>query len=49
VKCVLLISDNHGVARVVAALIANDIINAVTENICGFTLAFVAPLSSEQN
>jgi hypothetical protein len=44
-----LITDNYGVARVVAALISNNIINAVTENICGFTLAFVAPLSSEQN
>jgi hypothetical protein len=49
VKCVLLIADNYGVARVVATLIANNIINAVTQNICGFTLAFVAPLSSEQN
>jgi hypothetical protein len=37
------------VARVIAALIADNIINAVTENICGFSLAFIAPLSSEQN
>jgi hypothetical protein len=44
-----LITDNHGVARVIAALIADNVINAVTENICGFTLAFVAPLSSKQN
>jgi hypothetical protein len=49
VKCVLLITDNHGVASVIAALIADNIINAVSENICGFSLAFIAPLSSEQN
>jgi hypothetical protein len=37
------------VTRIVSALITNNIINAVTENIRGFTLAFVAPLSAKKN
>jgi hypothetical protein len=32
---------------VVAALVANNIINAITQQVGSFTLAFVAPLSAE--
>jgi hypothetical protein len=48
VECILLISDDNCVSCVVAALIANNIINAITEQIGGFTLAFVAPLSAKK-
>jgi hypothetical protein len=33
---------------VIAALIANYIINAIAQQIGGFTLAFVAPLSAKK-
>jgi hypothetical protein len=36
------------VTCVVAALIANYIINAISEQIGSFTLAFVAPLSAKK-
>jgi hypothetical protein len=36
------------VTSVVSALIANNIINTVAENVRGFTFAFIAPLGTEQ-
>jgi hypothetical protein len=48
VKRVLLISDDNCVSCVVAALVANNIINAIAEQIGSFTLAFVAPLSAKK-
>ena len=40
---------NDGMARVVAALIANDVIHVVREEVGDLTLAFVAPLSADQH
>jgi hypothetical protein len=42
----LAISDDHGVAGIVAALIADDVINASSEEVSGFSLAFIAPLGA---
>jgi hypothetical protein len=42
----LFIADNHGVTSVIAALIANYVINSVAEQVGGFTLALIAPLGS---
>jgi hypothetical protein len=44
---ILLITNYNGVACVIAALIANYILNSVAENICCFSLALIAPLSTE--
>jgi hypothetical protein len=46
-KRVLLIADHYCVAGVVAALIADYIFNFVAEQISGFTLALIAPLSTK--
>jgi hypothetical protein len=49
VQSVLLITNYNGVTCVVSALIADNVINTISQDIGGFTLAFVAPLSSKQN
>jgi ATP/ADP translocase len=35
------------VTGIVSALIANNVINAITQQVGSFTLAFVAPLSAK--
>jgi hypothetical protein len=47
VECVFLITNYNGVAGVITALIADYIFNFIAEDICGFTLAFIAPLSTK--
>jgi hypothetical protein len=49
VKGILLIANNNSVPCIIATLIAHYIINAITEDVGGFTLALIAPLSSQQN
>ena len=48
-ECVLLITDDDGMACVIATLIADYIFDAITEKVCGFALAFIAPLGSDDN
>ena len=45
----LLVADDDGVAGVVAALVANDIVDAATEEIGCLALAFIAPLRPDEN
>ena len=45
----LLITNNYGVTRVVAALIADDVINTTSKEIGSFSFTFVSPLGAEQN
>jgi hypothetical protein len=47
VKGILLIANHNGVAGVISALIADYIFNSVAEKICCFSLALIAPLSTE--
>jgi hypothetical protein len=42
-----LITDNNCVPCIIAALVANNVINAITQQVGSFTLAFVAPLSAK--
>jgi ATP/ADP translocase len=42
-----LITNYDSVTGVVSALIANNVINAITQQVGSFTLAFVAPLSAK--
>jgi hypothetical protein len=44
---ILLIAYNNGMPSVIAALIANYIFDSITEKICGFSLALIAPLSTK--
>jgi hypothetical protein len=44
---ILLIAYHYGVAGVISALIANYILNFIAENICCFSLALIAPLSTK--
>jgi hypothetical protein len=44
---ILLIAYYYGVAGVISALIADYIFNFIAENICGFSLALIAPLSTK--
>jgi hypothetical protein len=46
-KCIFLVADDYGMARVISALIANYIFDFVAENIGRFTLALIAPLSTK--
>ena len=46
-KCILLIANYNGMACVIAALIADYIFDSITEKICGFSLALIAPLSTK--
>ena len=43
------IADEDGVARVMAALIADDVVETVGQQIDQFALAFVAPLRAQNN
>jgi hypothetical protein len=45
----LLVTDDDGVTGVVPALVANDVIDALTEEIGGFPFALVPPLSSKEH
>ncbi|CAB4971131.1 unannotated protein [freshwater metagenome] len=45
----LLVADDDGVAGVVAALVANDVVNATAEKIGRLALAFIAPLRPDEN
>jgi hypothetical protein len=47
VKGKFLVADYDCVASVVAALVANYIVNSVTKEVCGFAFAFVSPLGSD--
>jgi hypothetical protein len=47
VECKLLVTDNYGVASVVAALVANYVVDSVAEKVGCFTFSFVAPLGSD--
>jgi hypothetical protein len=48
-ECILLIANNNSVSSVIATLIAHYIINAIAKDVGSFTLALIAPLSSQQN
>ena len=48
-ECVLLIANDNGMSCVIATLIADYIFDAITEKVCGFALAFIAPLGSDDN
>jgi hypothetical protein len=49
VQRVLLTGDDDGVAGVVAALVADDVVDAVAEQVGRLALALVAPLGAEQD
>ena len=49
VQGVLLVADDDGVSRVVAALVAHDVVHAPTEQVGGLALALIAPLSAKQH
>ncbi len=49
VQCILLVTHDHRVAGVVAALVAHYIVHRSTEQVGGLSLAFVTPLSTEQH
>jgi hypothetical protein len=36
------------VTGVVSTLVANNIINTVAKNVCGFAFSFIAPLGTEE-
>jgi len=44
-----LIANDNGMSCVIATLIADYIFDAITEKVCGFALAFIAPLGSDDN
>jgi hypothetical protein len=44
---ILLIAYYNCVPSVIAALIADYIFDSITEKICGFSLALIAPLSTK--
>ena len=44
-----LIANHHGVAGVIATLVAHHVVHAIAQEVCGFTLTLVAPLGSNQN
>jgi hypothetical protein len=48
-KCIFLIANYNGMTSVIAALIADYIFDSITEKICGFPLALIAPLRTKQN
>ena len=45
----LLVADDDGVAGVVAALIAHDVVDATPEQVGGLSFALIAPLGTEEN
>ena len=45
----LSITDDHGVAGVIAALVTDDVIHATTEEVGRFSLALVAPLGADEH
>src|ERR1019366_10587993 len=49
VKAVLLAAGDHGVAGVVATLRADDHVDGVGEQVDDLALAFIAPLTADQN
>jgi hypothetical protein len=44
---IFLIANYYGVAGVISALIADYVFNSIAENICCFSLALIAPLSTK--
>jgi hypothetical protein len=46
-ECILLITNYNCVPSVVATLVADYIFYSITEKICGFSLALIAPLSTK--
>ena len=48
-ECILLVADDDGVTGVVAPVEFDDIVNAVCDEVCGFTLALIAPLGSHNH
>ena len=46
---ILLITDDNGMTCVIATLVSDYIIDAIAQDICGFTFAFIAPLGTKQN
>ena len=49
VQGVLLVADDDGVAGVVAALVADDVVDAAAEQVGGLALALVAPLGADEH
>ena len=49
VQRVLLVADDDRVAGVVAALVADDVVDAATEQVGGLTLALIAPLGTNEH
>ncbi len=49
VQRVAFVADDHGVPGVVAALIADDVVNPVAEQVGGLALAFIAPLRADDH
>jgi hypothetical protein len=45
----LLVTDDDGVAGVVATLVAHDVVDPATQEIGGLSLTFVAPLGTYEN
>ena len=46
VKCELFITNDYGVASVIATLVANYVIDSVAKKVCGLAFAFIAPLGT---
>src|SRR5262249_6722794 len=49
VQRVALVADDHGVPGVVPALVADHVVDLVTEQVGGLALAFVTPLGADEH
>src|SRR5690606_347115 len=49
VEGVLLVADDDGVSRIVAAVELDDVVDATAEKVGGFAFTFVAPLGADED
>jgi hypothetical protein len=49
VERIFLVTDDDRMSGVIAALVAHDIVDTITQDIGGFAFAFIAPLGTKQN
>ena len=49
VQGVLLVADHHGVTGIVAAVELDDVVDAISEEVGGLPLAFIAPLGADDD
>lgn len=44
-----LVTDDHRVSGVVSALVSNNVINSISQEIRCFSFSFIAPLGAKEN